>query len=70
MEIAIAEALSAATAAGSTGAAATPFILDKIKQITGSKSIEANTALIEANVVRGTKVAAALQQLEKGELEA
>ncbi|KJX98026.1 IdgA domain protein [Zymoseptoria brevis] len=65
MEVAIAEALQAANAAGQTGARATPFILDKIKSITGSKSVEANTALVEANIIRGTKVAVALQQLER-----
>lgn len=65
MENAIAEALQAANAAGSKGAAITPFILDKIKEVTGSKSVEANRALVEANVIRGTKVAVELKQLEE-----
>lgn len=67
MEKAIAEAISAAEAAGATGSASTPFILDKIKEITGSKSVEANTALVEANVIRGTKVAVELRKLEMQE---
>ncbi|KAK4497729.1 hypothetical protein PRZ48_010382 [Zasmidium cellare] len=65
MEKAIAEALEAASAAGSKGAAITPFILDKIKAVTGSRSVEANRALVEANVIRGTKVAVELRKLEQ-----
>ncbi|PIA96233.1 Pseudouridine-5'-phosphate glycosidase [Cercospora beticola] len=68
MEDAIHQALQDASGAGAKGAAITPFILDKIKEITGSKSVEANRALVEANVVRAAKVAAALQRLEAGEL--
>lgn len=64
METAISQALSDAKEAGATGAASTPFILAKIKDITGSKSVEANKALVEANVIRGTRVAAALKKLE------
>ncbi|KAI7643667.1 IdgA domain protein, partial [Hortaea werneckii] len=64
METAIAQALSEAKAAGATGAASTPFILAKIKDITGDKSVAANRSLVEANVIRGTKLAAALQKIE------
>lgn len=64
MDAAIDEALRHADAAGAVGAAATPFILDKIKEVTGSRSLEANRALVEANVVRGTKVAMELVRLE------
>lgn len=66
MEVAIRQALKGAHTAGATGAASTPFILAKIKQLTGSKSMEANKALVEANVVRGTRVAVALSKLELG----
>ncbi|KAK3717997.1 hypothetical protein LTR37_005423 [Vermiconidia calcicola] len=64
MDAAIDEALRHADAAGAVGAAATPYILDKIKEVTGSRSLEANRALVEANVVRGTKVALELVRLE------
>ncbi|GAB1725088.1 hypothetical protein NU195Hw_g6810t2 [Hortaea werneckii] len=64
METAIAQALSEAKAAGAKGAAITPIILAKIKEITGDKSVAANKSLVEANVIRGTKLAAALQRLE------
>lgn len=64
MEAAIEEAIAAAEAAGATGNASTPFILSKIKEVTGSQSVEANTALVESNVIRGTKVAVELKKLE------
>ncbi|KAI7055587.1 hypothetical protein KC352_g44545, partial [Hortaea werneckii] len=35
-----------------------------IKDITGDKSVAANRSLVEANVIRGTKLAAALQKIE------
>lgn len=64
METAIGQALNEALKAGATGAASTPYILAKIKDITGSKSVVANRALVEANVVRGAKVAVELGRLE------
>jgi pseudouridylate synthase / pseudouridine kinase len=64
MEAAIYEALEHANIAGAVGAAATPYVLNKIKEVTGSRTVSANKALVEANVIRGTKVAAALARLE------
>ncbi|KYG43161.1 hypothetical protein M433DRAFT_112694 [Acidomyces richmondensis BFW] len=64
MEKAIDCALREARASGVTGAANTPYILARLKEITGSKSIQSNRALIESNVVRGTRVAVALKMLE------
>ncbi|KAK3067101.1 hypothetical protein LTR53_016227 [Teratosphaeriaceae sp. CCFEE 6253] len=64
MEKTIAQALEQAAAAGTSGAAATPYILAKLKDLTGSKSVAANRALVEANVIRGAKVAVALRKLE------
>lgn len=43
----------------------TPFVLNKIKELSGNKSIKANKALIEANVKRGTIVAKELTRLER-----
>ncbi|EMC95867.1 hypothetical protein BAUCODRAFT_148731 [Baudoinia panamericana UAMH 10762] len=63
METTITQALEEARVAGATGAASTPYILAKIKELTGSKSVEANRALVEANVVRGAKVAVELAKL-------
>ena len=64
MEAGIYEAIKFANEAGAVGAAATPYILNKIKEITGDKSLVANRALVEANVIRGTKVAKELAKLE------
>ncbi|EME42248.1 hypothetical protein DOTSEDRAFT_54669 [Dothistroma septosporum NZE10] len=63
MEVAIAQAIQNARDAGATGSAETPFILSKIKELTGDTSVEANRALVESNVIRGSKVAVALQRL-------
>ncbi|KAK1811326.1 hypothetical protein LTR12_014314 [Friedmanniomyces endolithicus] len=67
METTIAQALREAETAGAIGAASTPYILAKIKDLTGSKSVKANKALVEANVIRGTRVAVELQKLEMAE---
>lgn len=60
----IEEALSRADRAGIIGAANTPFVLNAIKEISEGASIHANRALIEANVIRGTRVAIELSKLE------
>lgn len=60
-------AVHEAESKGIYGAANTPFILDKIKQLSGGRSVIANRAGISANVVRGTKVAVELAKLELGE---
>lgn len=67
MEVAIKQALAEATQAGATGAKSTPYILAKIKELTGNESLVANSALIEANVTVGTSVAKALTELKAQE---
>lgn len=47
------------------GNANTPYILKRIRELSNDGSVVANKALVEANVVRGTKVAVALAKLEK-----
>lgn len=64
MDKAIEEALEEAAQAGVTGAANTPFILAKIKDLTGKTSVKSNRALIENNVRRGTLVAGELIKLQ------
>ncbi|KAF1983593.1 hypothetical protein K402DRAFT_414399 [Aulographum hederae CBS 113979] len=64
MDVIIAQAIEEANAAGASGKDNTPFILSKIKELSGSKSIKANRALIAANVKRGTLVAKELLALE------
>ena len=61
---AIAEAVQDAERRGISGHANTPFILARIKELTQGKSILANTALIESNVARATKVAVELSFLK------
>jgi pseudouridylate synthase / pseudouridine kinase len=60
---AIEEAVQDAERQGIHGHANTPFILERIKQLTEGKSIPANRALIESNVARATKVAVELSKL-------
>jgi pseudouridine-5'-phosphate glycosidase/pseudouridine kinase len=64
MDAIIQEAIQQADSAGMTGSDNTPFILTKIKELTGGKSLAANRALIASNVRRGTLVAKELAILE------
>ena len=61
----IAEAIENAEKSGISGHANTPFILKRIRELTGGDSIPANKALIEANVARGTRLAVEYQKLER-----
>jgi pseudouridine-5'-phosphate glycosidase len=63
MQLAIDAALQEAERLFITGKAVTPFLLDKIQQLTGGKSLKANVALIKNNAQLGAKVAAALNNL-------
>ncbi|KAF9882685.1 hypothetical protein FE257_005533, partial [Aspergillus nanangensis] len=65
MDTIIEEALRLAEADGYSGSDNTPFVLGKIKELSGGKSIVANRALVEANVQRATKVAVELAKLEQ-----
>ena len=65
MDAIMARAVLDAEESGSTGSDNTPFILARIRDLTGGQTILANRALIEANVIRGTKVACELSELEK-----
>jgi pseudouridylate synthase / pseudouridine kinase len=72
IDVMIKQALDEADAQGIHGSENTPFILKRIREISGGRSVGANRALIEANVIRGTKVAVELAKLElqdKGILE-
>ncbi|KAL8925250.1 MAG: hypothetical protein Q9172_002300 [Xanthocarpia lactea] len=72
MDVIMARAILDAEESGSTGTTGsdnTPFILARIRELTGGQTILANRALIEANVVRGTRVAYELSELEKNPVE-
>lgn len=64
---AIRQAVEDAEAAGVRGNANTPFVLNRIKEITGSRSVEANRGLLADNVKRGTFVAVELAKLQRDE---
>ncbi|KAL8967307.1 MAG: hypothetical protein Q9197_005497 [Variospora fuerteventurae] len=64
MDVIMAQAISDAVESGSTGSDNTPFILARIRELTEGQTIKANRALIEANVLRGTKVACELAKLQ------
>ena len=59
----ILQALQDAKAAGSKGNQNTPFVLQRIRELTQGGSVTANRALIESNVLRGTRIAVELSKL-------
>jgi len=67
MDVIIEKALIEADQAGIIGAANTPYVLKRIKELSGGKSVPANRVLISANVIRGTKVAVELAKLKAEE---
>lgn len=56
-------AVHEAEALGITGKKVTPFLLDKIQQITGGKSLEANIKLVCNNAILGARIARAWSNL-------
>jgi pseudouridylate synthase / pseudouridine kinase len=65
IESIIDQAVTEAEAQAISGSANTPFILKRIRELTNNGSVTANTALVEANIIRGTKVAVELAKLER-----
>ena len=63
IDVVIVQALADAKTAGSYRQDNTPFVLKRIREITGGKSVTANRVLIESNVARGTKIAVELSRL-------
>jgi pseudouridylate synthase / pseudouridine kinase len=64
MDAVIAQALGEAEELGVSGSDNTPFILKRIRILTQGDTVAANRSLIEANVIRGTKVALELAAIE------
>jgi pseudouridylate synthase len=60
VDAAIDQALQAASAAGLRGAAVTPFVLGRLAEVTGGRSVPANLSLAEHNAVVAAKIALAL----------
>ncbi|KAL8721604.1 MAG: hypothetical protein Q9181_007675 [Wetmoreana brouardii] len=64
MDAIIAQAILDAETSGSIGSDNTPFVLARIRELTGGQTTTANRALVESNVIRGTKIACELAKLE------
>jgi pseudouridine-5'-phosphate glycosidase len=60
VEEAIAQALSEAAEAGVRGKEVTPFLLSRVAQLTGGKSVNANLALLRQNAAVAAQIAVAL----------
>ena len=60
------QALAEAGAQGITGKAVTPFLLDRIKALTGGRSLATNIALVKHNAEVGARLALALAQAGRG----
>jgi pseudouridine-5'-phosphate glycosidase len=60
------QALAEATAQGITGKAVTPFLLARIKALTGGRSLATNIALVKHNAEVGARLALALAQTPCG----
>ncbi|PHH53233.1 Pseudouridine-5'-phosphate glycosidase [Ceratocystis fimbriata CBS 114723] len=64
MEGIISTALREAEEKGFTGNKNTPYVLDRIRELTGEDSVRANLVLVNENVKRATKIAVELAKLE------
>ncbi|CAJ0953457.1 unnamed protein product, partial [Mesorhabditis belari] len=62
IEEAIQQALEEAKAENITGQAATPFLLSRVKELTGGKSLEANVALVKNNARIAARLAKILAE--------
>jgi len=61
-----AQALAEAQAQGITGKAVTPFLLARIKELSGGRSLATNIALVKHNAEVGAKLALALARARHG----
>lgn len=59
------QALREADEQGITGKAITPFLLERIKQLTGGRSLATNIALVKNNALAGARLAVALNAESK-----
>ncbi|MBI9107946.1 MAG: pseudouridine-5'-phosphate glycosidase [Spirochaetales bacterium] len=64
IDAAITQALSEADKKGIKGKETTPFLLDRVKQITGGDSLESNIQLVYNNARVGTEIAVAFSKLK------
>lgn len=57
MQALIEQAVNEATEKGFTGSTNTPYILGRLRELTGDKAMIANLALVKSNIIRATNVA-------------
>lgn len=67
IEPAIAQAVAEAAARGLRSAEVTPFLLSRIAELTGARSLEANLALLKNNAVVAAQIAVAVSRQVAGE---
>lgn len=65
VEAAVDQALRDADAQGFTGNAITPFLLSRIRELTGGASLDMNIRLIKNNATVGAAIAVALSRISK-----
>ena len=63
MATAIETAVQEATEKGHTGSTNTPYVLTRIRELTGGKSVDSNVGLVRANVERAARIASELSKL-------
>ncbi|KND94802.1 Pseudouridine-metabolizing bifunctional protein [Tolypocladium ophioglossoides CBS 100239] len=63
MSAAIEQAVREAVEKGFTGSKNTPYVLQRLKQLTGEKAVTANKALVTANIIRATNISVELSRL-------
>lgn len=66
IEARIAEAIAQANASGIAGKALTPYLLQRINELTGGRSLQANIALARHNAAVAAQIAVALAALPAG----
>lgn len=69
VEAAIQQALQEVEDRGIQGAAVTPFLLARITELTGGKSLESNIALVKHNAAVGAAVAREMAGLRRRQRE-
>ncbi|XP_044297157.1 uncharacterized protein LOC123028896 isoform X4 [Varanus komodoensis] len=66
IEEAILQALQEAQAKGITGKALTPFLLQRVNELSSGESLKSNIALIKNNAKVGSRIAVALNRIQRG----
>ncbi|XP_039217902.1 pseudouridine-metabolizing bifunctional protein C1861.05-like isoform X2 [Crotalus tigris] len=67
IEEAIQQALDEAQEKKITGKELTPFLLQRVNELSGGESLKSNIALIKNNAIVGSRIAVALNRLQRGQ---